>query len=93
MNAEAGPAFLIRDSKDLELDGVTTRKPLPESPVIRLDRCPNAVVKGSRAFTGTGTFLSVAPGELKSVMLESNALGSARKATGEESTDFWQTRK
>jgi hypothetical protein len=90
MDAEAGPAFLIRDSGDLELDGVSTRKPLPGSPVIRLDRCPDAVVRGSRAFTGTGTFLSVAPGELKRVVLEGNALGSARKATEEASTDFWQ---
>jgi hypothetical protein len=91
MNAEAGTAFLIRDSKDLELDGVSTRKPVPGSPVIRLDRCTGAVVRGSRAVTGTGTFLSVAPGELKNVVLEGNALGSARRATEEASTDFWRT--
>jgi polygalacturonase len=91
MNAEAGPAFLIRDSRDLELDGVSTRKPLPGSPVIRLDRCRDAVVRGSRAVAGTGTFLSVAPGELKNVVLESNALGNARRATEEASSDFWRT--
>ncbi len=91
MNSETGPEFMIRDSKDLELDGLTTRKPLAGSPVIRLDRCPNAVVKGSRAFTGTGTFLSAAPGELRSLALEGNALSSARKATEESATDFWRT--
>ena len=90
MNAAGGPAFLIRDSQDLELDGVSTRKPAAESPVIRLDRCPGAVVRGSRAFTGTGTFLSVAPGEMTSVALAGNALGSAGKATEEASTDFWR---
>ena len=90
MNAEDGPAFLIRDSQDLELDGVSTRRPTAGSPVIRLDRCPGAVVRGSRAFTGTGTFLSVAPGEMKNVELEGNALGSAGKATEEASTDFWR---
>jgi hypothetical protein len=90
MNAEDGPAFLIRDSTDLELDGVSSRKPAPGSPVIRLDRCPGAVVRGSRAFTGTGTFLSVAPGEMKNVALEGNALGSARNATEETATDFWR---
>jgi hypothetical protein len=58
--------------------------------VIRLDRCPGAVVRGSRAFTGTGTFLSVAPGEMKNVALEGNALGSARNATEETATDFWR---
>ena len=41
----SGPAFLVRDSKQLELDGVTTRKPLADTPVIRLDHCPGAIVR------------------------------------------------
>jgi len=90
MNADVGPAFQVRDSNDLDLDGVSTRELLPEMPVVRLDRCPGAVVRGSRAVAGTGTFLSVPPGELKSVVLEGNALGSARKAAEESATDFWQ---
>jgi polygalacturonase len=83
VNADSGPAFLVQDSKDLELDGVSTRKPLPAIPVIRLDRCPGAIVRDSRAFAGTDTFLSVGAGELQNVVLEGNALGSARKATEE----------
>jgi len=35
-------------------------------------------VRGSRAFEGTDTFLSVAPGELKSVIREGNTLDNAR---------------
>jgi polygalacturonase len=84
VNADSGPAFQVQDSKELELDGVSTRKPLADQPVIRLDRCPGAVVRASRAFVGTGTFLSVAPGTLKSIVLEGNSLTSARKATAEE---------
>jgi polygalacturonase len=90
VNADSGPAFLVRDSKELELDGVATRKPLPGAPVIRLDRCPGAVVRGSKAFAGTGTFLSVGTGEMKSVVSEGNSLGNARKATEEAKSDFWQ---
>jgi polygalacturonase len=78
VNAESGPAFLVRDSKELELDGVSTRKPLAGTPVIRLDGCAGAIVRGSRAFEGTDTFLSVAPGELKSVIREGNTLDNAR---------------
>jgi len=89
VNADSGPAFLVRDSRDLELDGVATRKPLADTPVIRLDRCPGAIVRGSRAFPGTGTFISVAPGELKSTVLEGNALAGARKASEEAAADFW----
>ncbi len=88
VNAASGPAFLIRDSKELELDAVSTRKPLPETPVIRLDRCQGATVRASKAFAGTGTFLSVAPGEMKSIVLMGNTLGSARKATEESAKDF-----
>jgi polygalacturonase len=89
VDAGREPAFLIRDSKDLELDGVTSRKPLADMPVIRLDHCPGAIVRGSRVFAGTGTFLSVASGELKSVALVGNTLGGARKATEETATDYW----
>ncbi len=83
VDADAGVAFLLRDSKELELDGVSTRKPLGETSVIRLDRCPGAVVRGSRAFPGTGVFLSVAPGELQGLVLEGNVLGNAKTATQE----------
>jgi hypothetical protein len=83
VNADGGPAFLVQDSKNLELDGVATRQPLTEVAVVRLERCPGAVVRNSRAFAGTGTFLSVAPGELKNVVLEGNVLDNANKQTEE----------
>jgi len=88
INADEGPVFLIRDSRELELDAVSTRKPLPEMPVIRLDHCPDAILRASRAFAGTGTFLSVAPGELKTNVLEGNTLGAARKAAEESAQEF-----
>src|ERR1019366_7115053 len=78
VNADNGPAFLIKDSKELELDGVATRKPLADAPVVRLERCPGAIVRNSRAFAGTGTFLSVPAGELKNVVLEGNVLDGAK---------------
>ena len=88
VNAESGPAFLIRDSKELELDGVSARKTAAGMPVIRLDHCPGAMVRQSRAFAGTGTFLSVGPGELKHLILEGNSLGGARKAVEESSKNY-----
>ena len=90
VNAETGPAFLIRDSKDLLLDAVSTRTPVAGSPVIRLDRCPDAIVRDSRAFPGTGTFLSVGTGESKGVVLESNVLAKAQQAVVEAVGDFWK---
>ncbi|HWB85667.1 MAG TPA: glycoside hydrolase family 28 protein [Bryobacteraceae bacterium] len=90
VDSERGPAVMIRDAKDLELDGVTSRKPLAEMPVIRLDHCPGAIVRNSRAFPGTGTFLSVSSGELKTLALTGNILNNARKATAESTTDYWE---
>jgi polygalacturonase len=83
VNADNGPAFLVQDSKELELDGVATRKPLTDAPVIRLERCPGAIVRDSRVFAGTSTFLSVPPGELKRVTLEGNVLSGATKPVEE----------
>ena len=83
VNADSGPSFLVGDSKELKLDGVSASKPISGAPVIRLERCPGAIVQSSKAFAGTGTFLSVAPGELKSIVLEGNALDSAQKPTEE----------
>jgi polygalacturonase len=83
LNAEGGPAFAIETASNLELDGVTTRKQIDMSPVLRLTRTPGAVLRNSRAFPGTGTFLSTGPGELKSLHLEGNVLGNAKYPTEE----------
>ena len=90
INPESGVAFLIRDSKDLLLDDISSVRPGAGAPVIRLDRCPGAIVRQSRAFEGTGTFLSAAPGELKDVLLEGNTLGKAQKQSEEAARDFWK---
>jgi polygalacturonase len=58
VDAAEGPAFLIRDSSDLELDRVETANVLPSTPVIRLDRVARAQIQPSRELPGTGTFLS-----------------------------------
>jgi len=88
MEAESGPAFLVHDAKELELDNVSSRTLLKNTPVIRLERCPGAVVRDCRAFTGTGTFLSVAPGESKDLTLDDNVLNSTKNPVEEATGDF-----
>jgi polygalacturonase len=90
INADSGPAFLVKDSSDLELDHATTRQPHADVPVVRLDHCPGAIIRSSRALPGTGVFLSTGPGEMKALVLEGNALGAARKPSEEVKKDFWQ---
>ena len=90
VNAAGGPAFLVRDSKDLLLDHVSSREPLADAPVIRLDRCPGAIIGSSRSFAGTGTFLSVGLGELKKLIFVGNTLISAHRPAVEAKTDYWR---
>jgi hypothetical protein len=91
IDAESGPAFLVRDSRELELDHIATRAPVADAPVVRLDRSPGAIVRACRAFEGTGTFLATGPGELKSIVLEGNVLSNARRPTVEVKADYWKS--
>ncbi len=81
VNADRGPAFAIESAGDLELDDVTTRKPVAGSPVLRLAKSPGAILRNSRTFPGTETFLSAGAGELKSLHLEGNILDNAKTPT------------
>jgi polygalacturonase len=83
VNAAAGPAFSVTHASNLELDDVATRQPLKQAPVIRLEDAPGAIVRNSRAFKGTGVFLSMRNGELQKIVLEGNALGDAAMTTQE----------
>ena len=78
-----GAVFQIEDAANLELDGVSSRKPLVEAPVIRLIRSPGAVLRNSRAFPGTNVFLSTLPGELQQLCLTGNNLEDAQTPTQE----------
>ena len=83
LNPESGPAFKAVHASNLELDHVSTRKSLPEVPVVRLEDTPGAILRDSRAFPGTGTFLSTKTGELQKIVLQGNVMGNAHTPTGE----------
>jgi polygalacturonase len=84
LNTESGPAFQARNSTNLELDRVSTQKPHADTPVIRLDNTPGAIVRESKAYPDTDLFLSAGPGELKGLQLEGNLLSNARMAQEEK---------
>ena len=88
ITAESGTPFLIRDSVELDLDGVQTRSPKAEVPVVRLDHSKGVTLRNSIAWPGTGTFLSLAPGMKTAVTLLNNALGST--AVREEESEAWK---
>jgi hypothetical protein len=84
LNVESGPAFRMTHSTNLLLDDVSTRTPVSSpsgTPVIRLESTPGAVIRNSRAFPGTGVFLSMPDGELSGIALQANLLDNAETPT------------
>jgi polygalacturonase len=84
VNPVKGPAFLIRDSRGLLLDHVSTRRAAAGVPAVRLDRCPGASVEGGTAPGESGIFLSVGPREADGIRL-----GAGPIPIREEAADYW----
>jgi hypothetical protein len=45
LNADQGSAFVIDSASNLELDDLTTHKPIPSTPVLRLTKSPGATLR------------------------------------------------
>ncbi len=91
IDSESGVPFLIRDSRQVDLDGVEARNPKPGTPVVRLDRVTGASLRNSIAWPGTAVFLSVAPGQKAAVSERGYDLDAAAEAIKEEAVDFWKS--
>lgn len=89
LNAESGPAFLVTHSANLQMAGVGTGKPVPGTPVVRLESSPGAILRDSRAFPGTDVFLSVPSDERKAMFLEGNELANARTSVEVSAAESW----
>ena len=83
MDAARGPAFLIRDSRGLRLDGISTGAPAAGVPILRLDRCPGARIGVEPNAGEDAGFISVGPGEKAQLRP-----GPAQVPIREESADF-----
>ena len=91
INPQGGIPFLIRDSSEVDLDGVQTRSPKADAPVVRLDRVKHATLRNSVAWEGTGVFLSVAGESQASVKLTANDLSGAVTPQKTEEADYWKS--
>jgi hypothetical protein len=71
MNVAQGPAFLMENCPEAELDHVASRKEPANEPVVRLERSPGAIVRNSRTFAqvGNGVLVS-ADSQPRSIVAE-----------------------
>jgi hypothetical protein len=74
LNVEHGPAFLMEDCTEAELDHVASRRLAKGEPVVRIERSEGAIVRDSRTFAGVGSgvLVSVPAGEAKGVRTAGN---------------------
>ena len=87
LNVDKGPAFDLRNCKNLELSGIKTTKPRAEAPVIRLENIEAAFIRGCSAFPGTGSaqrgcrhFLEIAGERATGIVLVGNSLSGAKNS-------------
>jgi len=80
VDTNKGPAFDIRNCKDIELNGIKTTKPLADEPVVRMENVQDAFIHECRAFPGTGSFLELKGKTTKDIFLSGNQLSDAKNS-------------
>jgi hypothetical protein len=90
INAETGIPFLIRDSVELDLDGVQTQAPKSDVPVLRIDRAQDVTLRNSIAWHGTNVFLSIPAAMKAMITMVGNDFHSAAAPMKEEEGDYWK---
>lgn len=93
LDPEAGPPFQVRDSTNLEMDQLSAQHPIADTPFLRLQATPNAIVRDSEAPAGMSAFLSIPPEEQNSVVLQGDFMGSAPAAVSPSARASWPAPK
>jgi polygalacturonase len=82
INPDNGPAFLVRDSSQLLIEGAE-RRVAAATPVIRLDNCAGTLIRASRIWPGTDVYLSEKAGAKEKAVLDNGK-------RSESDDDFWK---
>ena len=80
VNAEKGPAFDLKNCKNVELHRIKTTAPRADDPVVRMENVEDAFILGCRALPGTGTFLELTGEATKGIILTANGLSAAKNS-------------
>jgi polygalacturonase len=79
VSGQAGPAFQVIDSRQVEIGACATPTPAAGSPSILLENVDEAFLHGCRAAAGTDVFLRAEGAGTRGIVLEGNALAYARR--------------
>jgi polygalacturonase len=78
VNTEKGPAFDLKNCKNVELHRIKTTAPRADDPVVRMENVEDAFIQGCRVLPGTGTFLELRGEATKGIILSANGLSAAK---------------
>lgn len=84
VNTKTGPAVTAEKTERLEIDGLTSAKPIAATPLIKLTNVQDVLLRNCWLFAGTKTFASVNGADTKNVKLVNNETGDAAVVWGEE---------
>jgi hypothetical protein len=93
LDPDSGPAFEVRDSTNLEMDRVSAPRMVADTPFIRLEKTPDAIVRDSEAPAGAAAFLSIPPEEQSSVVLQGDLLGGVAAEATPNARASWPSPK
>jgi hypothetical protein len=84
VNTKTGPALSAEKTERLDIDGLTSAKPLAGVPLIKLVNVQNVLLRNCWPFASTNIFASITGADTKNVKLVNNELGDATVVYGEE---------
>ena len=76
---QLGPALLLADAADVEINGFTTPTPSADAPVIQMRNVEGAFIHGCKVAEGAGTFLHVEGAQTRYIVLNNNQMRRAAR--------------
>ncbi len=84
VNTKTGAALSAEKTARLDIDGLTTAKPIDAVPLIKLNNVQDVLLRNCWLFTGTKIFATINGADTKNVKLMNNETGDAGVVWGEE---------
>jgi len=84
VNTKTGSALQVEKTERLDIDGLSSAKPIADVPLIKLNNVQNVMLRNCWFFNGTKIFATINGAETKNVKLINNELGEATVVYGDE---------
>jgi polygalacturonase len=84
VNTKIGSPLTVEKTHRLNVDGLTSAKPIADLPLIKLNNVQDVLLSNCWPFSGTKIFAAIMGAETKNVKLVNNELGGATVLYGDE---------